>query len=107
VPPDRPAVEVFTDGCPICQETLDQIRGVLDHSLTIEVYDLRSGWNHPDWLARASRYGVDRVPAIVVNGVLLDWYRHQPIPVAKLRALGEGREPEAPADPPGTEPASA
>ncbi len=88
MPFNRPVVEVFTDGCPLCQETVDQVRAVLDHRVRLELYDLNTGWNRADWLAKASRYGVHRVPAIVVNGTLLDWSRHQPIPVAQLRSAG-------------------
>ena len=83
-------VEVFTAGCPICEETVSLVRSMACPSCEVQVYDLREGCATNECREKATRYGITAVPAVAVNGVLLDCCRRGPIDAASLRAAGIG-----------------
>ena len=83
-------VEVFTAGCPICDETVNLVKSLICPSCTLQIYDLRQGCATNECREKATRYGVTAVPAIAVNGVLLDGCRREPITAELLRAAGIG-----------------
>ena len=80
-------VEVFTGGCPACEEALDLITRVACSSCEVEVHDMRN----PKAAAKAKTYGIHRVPSVVVNGKLLDCCAAGPIDEAALRKAGVGQ----------------
>ncbi len=83
-------VEVFTAGCPICDETVSLVKSLACPSCEVQVYDLLEGCATNECREKATRYGVTAVPAVTVDGVLLDCCRRGPIDVAVLRAAGIG-----------------
>jgi glutaredoxin len=84
-------VEVFTAGCPVCEETVRLVKATACPSCEVAVYDLREGCATNECREKATRYGVSAVPAVAVNGVLLDCCRRGPIDAATLRAAGIGQ----------------
>lgn len=82
-------VEVFTAGCPICDETVSLVKSLACPSCDVQVYDLREA--SMPIQEKATRYGITAVPAVAVNGVLLDCCRRGPINAAALRASGIGQ----------------
>jgi glutaredoxin len=84
-------VEVFTAGCPICEETVRLVRSIACPSCTVQVYDLREGSATDESREQARRYEVTAVPAVAVDGVLLDCCRRAPITAEALRAAGIGQ----------------
>jgi glutaredoxin len=84
-------VEVFTAGCPICEETVRLVNSMVCPSCEVQVYDLREGCATNESRKKAVRYGVTAVPAVAVNGVLLDCCRRGPIDAAVLRVAGVGQ----------------
>jgi hypothetical protein len=52
--------------------------------------DLREDWATNESWEKARQYGITAVPAIAVDGVLLDWYRRSPIDVSVLLAASIG-----------------
>ncbi len=84
-------VEVFTAGCPICEESVNLIKSVACPSCEVQVYDLREGCSTNECRDKARRYGVTAVPAVAVNGVLLDCCRRTAITVSSLRDAGIGQ----------------
>lgn len=79
-------VEVFTAGCPACEEAIALINRVACPSCEVEVLDMRDS----AVAARAKRYGIHRVPAVVVNGVLAECCKDDGITEAALRSAGVG-----------------
>ena len=65
-------VEVFTAGCPICEGTVRLVKSLICPSCELKVYDLREGCTTNECREKATQYGITAMPAIVVNGVLLD-----------------------------------
>jgi hypothetical protein len=84
-------VEVFTAGCPICEETVDLVESLACSNCEVRIYDVREGCTTNECRDKARRYGITAVPAIVVDGVLLDCCRHAPITASVLYAAGVGR----------------
>jgi len=80
-------VDVFTAGCPACQEALELIHRVARSSCEVEVHDMHD----PETAAKAKAYGIHRLPSVVVNGKLLDCCAAGPIDKAVLRAAGVGQ----------------
>lgn len=84
-------VEVFTAGCPICDDTVQLVKSLVCPSCDLQIYDLREGCATNACRDKATQYGINTVSAIAVNGVLLDCCRRQPITADALRAAGIGQ----------------
>jgi hypothetical protein len=84
-------VEVFTAGCPICDETVRLVQSVACPSCEVQVYDLREGCATNECREKASRYGITAVPAVAVDGAVLDCCRREAITADRLRAAGIGQ----------------
>jgi len=64
-------VEVFTSGCPICQPTVDLVKRLACPSCEVIIYDLtKDDKNEIQDMAKA--YGIERIPAVAVDGNLLE-----------------------------------
>jgi glutaredoxin len=61
-------VEVFSAGCPICDQGVRLVREVAGQGHEVIVHNLREDARAAD---RASAYGVKTVPAVVVDGSLV------------------------------------
>jgi len=61
-------VEIFTAGCPVCDQGVQLVREVAGEGHEVIVHYLRQDERAAE---RASSYGVRTVPAVVVNGSLL------------------------------------
>ncbi len=84
-------VEVFTAGCPVCDDTVRLVQSLACRSCEVNIYDLREGCATNECREKASHYGITAVPAIAVNGVLLESSRRAPITADHLREAGIGR----------------
>ena len=61
-------IEVFSAGCAVCEDTIALVNRIACPSCEVEILDMRQ----PDVAAKAKRYGIRSVPAVVVNGRLAD-----------------------------------
>ena len=59
-------VEVFSAGCPVCEETVALVESIACPSCEVSVLDM----NDAQVAAEAKRLGVRRVPAVAVDGML-------------------------------------
>ena len=84
-------VEVFTAGCPVCDDTVRLVQSLACRSCEVNIYDLREGCATNECREKARHYGITAVPAIAVNGVLLESSRRAPITADNLREAGIGR----------------
>jgi glutaredoxin len=65
----RRKIEVFTAGCPCCIEAVELVELLAGTEHDIEIRDMHD----PDVAVGASGYGIRRVPAIVIDGQLVDY----------------------------------
>jgi hypothetical protein len=87
----RRRVEVFTAGCLICEEAVHLVQSRSCRNCEIQVYDLREGCATNECGAKAARYGITAVPTVVVEGVMLECCRREPVSAAVLAAAGIGQ----------------
>jgi len=80
-------VEVFSAGCPACEDTIDLVNRVACASCEVSVLDM----NLPEVAKRAKDLGVRSVPAVVSDGKLADCCAERGPDEATLRAAGLGQ----------------
>jgi glutaredoxin 3 len=80
-------VEVFSASCPCCDEAVKLVQSIVCPSCDLRILDMRSDATAQ---AKAKQYGVNRVPAVAVDGKLADCCRQDSVDVTTLRALGVG-----------------
>ena len=80
-------VEIFSAGCPTCEETIELVNRIACDSCDVQVLDM----NQPGVTERAKTLGVSSVPAVAVDGKLADCCAGGPNEVS-LRAAGIGQE---------------
>ena len=61
-------VEVFSAGCPTCQETVKLVKSLACPSCEVQVLDM----NDPAVAGRAKGLGVRSVPAVAIDGKLAE-----------------------------------
>ena len=81
------AVEVFSAGCPVCEETINLVNRLACPSCEISILDM----NDANVASRAKRLGIRSVPAVVIDGRLADCCRGRGPDEATLKAAGLGQ----------------
>lgn len=79
-------IEVFSAGCPACEEAVRTINEIACPSCDVQVLDM----HQPEVAARAKEYSIRSVPAVVVDGKLADCCAGRGVDEAALRAAGVG-----------------
>ena len=79
-------VEVYSAGCTACQEAIDLVNRLACPSCEVSVRDMHDG----DVAARAKTLGIRSVPAVVVDGKLLDCCGRSAPDENALRSAGIG-----------------
>jgi len=79
-------VEVFSAGCPACDDAIQMIEKIACDSCEITVQDM----NDPSVADRAKKLGVRQVPAVVVDGQLAECCASG-LSEAALREAGVGQ----------------
>jgi len=80
-------IEVFSAGCPVCEDTIALINRIACPSCEVEILDM-----HKSEVSRkARRYGIRSVPAVVVDGKLADCCAGRGPDEKQLRAAGLGQ----------------
>ncbi len=83
----RRTVEVFTAGCPVCDEAVEAVHGIVCESCDLQIHDMKT----QPAQAKAREYGIKRVPAVVVNGQLAECCQQGAVDVMTLQRLGVGQ----------------
>lgn len=80
-------IEIFSAGCPVCEETINLVNRIACPSCEVEVLDMRRS----EVATRAKRLGVRSVPAVAINGQLADCCAGRGPDETTLRAAGIGQ----------------
>ena len=80
-------IEVFSAGCPACEETVKLVNQVACPSCEVSVLDMKD----PNVSSRARSMGIRSVPAVVIDGQLADCCAGRGPDEATLRAAGLGQ----------------
>ena len=84
---DKRKVEVFSAGCPVCQDAVELIQNLACPSCEVTVLDI----NDPDVARRAETLGIRSIPAVVINEKLADCCAGRGVREDVLRAQGLGQ----------------
>ncbi len=84
---DQRRIEIYSAGCPTCEEAIELVTGIACPSCDVEVLDM----NDADVAAKAKQLGIRSVPAIVVDGNLADCCSGRGPDEASLKAAGIGK----------------
>ena len=80
-------IEIFSAGCPTCQETIDLVNNLACNSCEISVVNMHNS----DIAVRAKSLGIQSVPVVVINGKLADCCASQGPDELSLREAGLGQ----------------
>lgn len=83
---DKRKIEVFSAGCPACQETVTLVNRIACPSCEVSVLDMHD----PQVASRAQALGIRSVPAVVIDGQLAECCAGDGPDETKLRAAGLG-----------------
>jgi len=79
-------IEIFSAGCPVCQEAIAMIQNNACASCAVTILDM----NDPAVSSRANSLGIKSVPAIVIDGNLADCCAGRGPDIEALKAAGLG-----------------
>jgi len=79
-------IEVFSAGCTFCDETIQAVRAAACKNCNVVVRDMKD----PNVAADAKKYGIGRVPAVVIDGKLADCCKSGGVDLGVLRSMGLG-----------------
>ena len=79
-------IEVFSAGCPVCDETVALVNSIACTSCEVSVLNM----NEPTGAKRAKELGVRSVPAVAIDGKLASCCVSRGPDEATLRAAGVG-----------------
>jgi len=85
---EKRQIEIFSAGCPACNEVIDLVNRMACASCEISVLDM-----HDRQVAkRAAKLGIKSVPAVAINGQLADCCANRGVDENVLRAAGISRD---------------
>lgn len=84
---DKRKIEVFVAGCPLCEETVKTVNQLSCESCDVTIVDLNGAG-----MERAKELGVKAVPAVAVDGKLLDCCAISGPTSEALKAAGIGSQ---------------
>lgn len=79
-------IEVFTAGCTVCEPAVKVVNELACPDCEVTVHDLRQTGGE-----QASRYGITRVPTVVVDGRIAGCCQGGGVDREQLRAAGVGQ----------------
>ncbi|UCE88596.1 MAG: thioredoxin family protein [Pseudomonadota bacterium] len=84
---DTRKIEIFSAGCPLCQETIDLVNRIACPSCEITILDM----NEASVAERAGALGIRSVPAVAIDGKLASGGTGEGLDENALRAAGVGQ----------------
>jgi len=84
---EKRQIEIFSAGCPVCQDTIDLVNRIACASCEISVLNM----NDKEVATRAASLGIRSVPAVAINGKLAECCVGRGVDETVLRAAGIGQ----------------
>ncbi len=79
-------IEIYSAGCPICQDTIDRVREAACSSCEIEIRNMML----PEVQRSAAALGILSLPAVVIDGALANCCSGRGVDIDVLRSAGLG-----------------
>lgn len=81
-------IEIFTAGCPICNEQVIKIKEAACSSCEIEILNVK---DNSEALKKSKTYNINSLPSVVIDGVLAQCCSNRGIDIDILKSLGLGK----------------
>mgnify|MGYP006299751305 CR=1 FL=1 len=88
--PEKRRIEIFTAGCPCCDDAVELVREMACEDCEITIYNLAEGCETNECRDKADEYGIERVPSVVVDGQLARCCANSGIDPDVLADMGVG-----------------
>lgn len=84
-------IEVFTAGCYVCENAVKEIKALACPNCEVKVYDLNKKCDTNECENKAKQYGINSVPAVAIDGKLVDCCSNRGIDIEALKRAGLGQ----------------
>lgn len=84
-------IEIFTAGCPVYDTTIQMVKELACDSCEVSVYDIIKLSDDKPFMSKVEGYGIKQIPAIAINGILLDCCKESVITKDRLLSAGVGQ----------------
>jgi len=84
-------IEIFTAGCPVCSPVVAMVRDVAGDSCEITIHNLNEEFDNREVKDKLVNYGVNRIPAVAINGKLLGCCTNNEVSRQELIDAGIGQ----------------
>ena len=84
-------VEVFTSGCFVCKDTVTLVKELACPNCDVAIYNLSDPCDSKECIAKGKQYGINSVPAVVVDGKIVDCCKRGKPDRETLKAAGLGQ----------------
>lgn len=84
-------IEVFTAGCYVCDNAIKQVKELACPNCEVIVYDLNKKCDTNECETKAKQYGINSVPAVAIEGKLVDCCSNRGIDIEALKRAGLGQ----------------
>lgn len=84
-------VEIFTAGCPVCDRAVQLVKDTAGENCEITIHNLSEQCKSKICLDKMEEYGVTSIPAVAVNGQLLNCCKNNEITKDDLVNAGIGK----------------
>ncbi|MGE5524182.1 MAG: thioredoxin family protein [Rhodospirillaceae bacterium] len=85
---EKRKVEVFSAGCPACEDAIALVRRIVCSSCEVTIMDMKN----IEVAKRAKGLGIRRVPAVVINGEVAECCSGGGVDEAVLKLAGIGKQ---------------
>ncbi|WP_339840212.1 thioredoxin family protein [uncultured Maribacter sp.] len=85
-------VEIFSANCPVCDPVVQMINELACDQCEVTIYDLVKQCDDKTCLSKMYDYGIHKIPAVAVDGKLLDCCKDPAITKGKLIEAGIGQQ---------------
>lgn len=84
-------VEIFTANCPVCDPVVKMVKDLACDNCELTTYDMVKQCDDKSCVSKIKDYGIKKLPAIAVDGKLLDCCKGNAITTEKLIEAGIGK----------------
>lgn len=84
-------IELFTAGCTVCEPVVEMVKAMACSSCEVVIYNIAQPCDTKECLEKVKAYGIKALPAIAVNGKLLNCCQNKGISVDELKKAGIGQ----------------
>ena len=85
-------IEIFTANCPVCDPVVKMVNELACDNCEVTIYDMMKQCDDKTCLNKAKEYSVLRIPAVAVDGKLLNCCESNAITRKTLMEAGIGQQ---------------